>query len=135
MKRFAAILVTLAVAVILAYVSYIKGHYDGARAASVSGLTVDTVVFDDMERHGLERAKSRLGMLITLRYDNLNSGSSWLTNWREWRKVDTASNFERHREQAREISDQHREGIPTLKDLMDTLEEKFPDATIEFQEN
>jgi len=133
MKRLAAIIGILAFALGISFVSYIKGHSDGAREASVSGLIFDTIVFDDMEKHGLVRAKSRLGMFITLRYDTLNSESSWMKSWLEWTKVDTESNLDHRSDRAKQISEQYREGIPTLTGLKNSLEEAYPDVNVEFK--
>lgn len=132
MKRIVAIFGAIAFALTLSLVSYIKGHFDGVRQHSVSSLYLDTVVFDDFEKSGPERAKSRLGMFITTRYDSLNSGVSWLQSWLEWLKVDTQSQYERKRTRAKEIADQCRPGLPTLPALKAALEKANPGIKIEF---
>jgi hypothetical protein len=133
MKRLIAIFGSLVFAVALSFVFYIKGHFDGVRQASVSSLYLDTVVFDDFEKSGPDRAKSRLGMFVTSRYDALNSGASWLQSWREWLKVDTSSHYERKRVRAKEIADMYRGRLPTLSGLKAALEEDHPGMQIELK--
>ena len=135
MKRPAAIFGALTFALALSFVSYIKGHFDGVRQASVSSLTLDTIAFDDFEKSGPDRAKSRLGMIVTTRYDTLNAGASWLQSWREWLKVDTKSHWELRRTRAQQIADQNRSGLPTLPALKAALEKAQPDIKFEFKAN
>lgn len=133
MKSLAAAFGGLAFALVLSFASYLKGHFDGVRQASVSSLFMDTVVFDDFEKSGPDRAKSRLGMFLTARYDTLNSGATWLKCWQNWRKVDTESHYERKRERAKEIADQCRPGLPSLPALKAALQEAHPGINIEFK--
>lgn len=132
MKRVVAIFGAIAFALALSLVAYIKGHFDRVRQHSVSSLYFDTVVFDDFEKSGPDRAKSRLGMFITTRYDSLYSGVSWLQSWLEWLKVDTESHYERTRIRAKVIADQYRPGLPSLPALKAALEKANPGVKIEF---
>lgn len=133
MKRVAAVAGALVFAIAVSFVAYIKGHFDGARQASVSSLYLDTVAFDDFEKSGPERAKSRLGMIITTRFDSLDSEPSWIQSWLDWRKVDTESHYERNRIRAKQIADQSRPGLPTLPALKAALEEARPDIKFKFK--
>lgn len=135
MKRLAVIFGALIFALALSFFSYIKGHFDGVRQASVSSLTMDTIVFDDFEKFGPDRAQSRLGMIVTTRHDKLNRVSSWLQSWREWLKVDTNSHWEQRKIRAKEIADKNRSGLPTLPALKAALEEAHPDIKFEFKTN
>lgn len=133
MKHFVSIFGTLAFAAVLSFVSYIKGHFDGVRQASVSSLYLDTIVFDDFSKSGHERARSRLGMIITTRFDTLNSGLSWVESWRRWREVDTEKHDDRARIRAKVIADQARPGLPTIPALKAVLEEAKPGLKIELK--
>ncbi len=135
MKRLVTVLGVIAFAVALSFISYVKGHFNGVRQSSVSSLYLDTVVFDDFAKSGPERAKSRLGMIITTRFDTLNSGLTWIQSWRNWLKVDTEKHYERTRVRATEIAAQARPSLPTLPALKAALEEAHPDLKIEFKTN
>ena len=133
MRRIAAVTLALTFAIALSFLSYIKGHFDGVRQASVSSLYLDTVAFDDFEKSGADRAKSRLGMIITTRFDTLDSKPSWIESWQDWLGVDTKSHYERTRIRAKEIADQARPGLPTLPAPKAALEEARPEIKFEFK--
>jgi len=141
MKRIILTIGVVSMALALSGLAYIKGHFDEVNHASLTSLCFDTVAFDDFERAGPDRAKSRLAMLVTCGSDSLNSRSSWLhnspnswmRNWLEWKESKNSSWVERHRKRAEEIANQYRSTLPTLAGVKAALEKSLPDVKIEFK--
>jgi len=132
MKRFIKFFGAVVFAITLSFVSYIKGHFDGVGQASVTGLIYNLSAFEDLEKHGPDRAKFRLGMWVTEYVNGMNSRGAWLESWLRWRKVNSQSAYERRRSRAEEIANQYRGKLPTLERLKAEFEKSNPGMKIEF---
>jgi len=111
---------------------YLKGHFDGARQASMDALYLDTVIFRDFAKSA-ESAQSRCGMLIAANYDSLKSPFAAIKDWWRWLTADKADRWRRLEARAAPIADQYRRKIPTLDDAKASLEKAFPGAHVEFK--